>query len=300
MTGLPAPEPPPRTPRAGAEKDLLCAVLDDKCTILLRKVAGLSEEDLRRAPTTSSLSLLGLVKHTAYDHQWWFRRQFAGEDIDFSWADEDPQFDLRPEPDETAEDIRAFFVDEVEARPRDHRRLEPRRSRPRSAARTERGHPPRDHAAHDHRDVPPPRPRRHHPRDHRRLHRRLTAARTGTTHEAKHVTRFTASSTSDAQDGLVDTSTSSNGPVYAMCMFAERLQILVSTEQRKRWEAEARRRGTSVSGLIRDAVDRHLGSAERTDRVEAIAGIRAMRGRFLAPSELDRLVEEERAKATDP
>jgi hypothetical protein len=85
-----------------------------------------------------------------------------------------------------------------------------------------------------------------------------------------------------------------------MCMFGERLQILVSTEQRKRWEAEAKRRGTSVSGLIRDAVDRHLGSAERTDRVEAIAGIRAMRGRFLAPSELDRLVEEERAKATDP
>jgi hypothetical protein len=114
MTGLPAPGPPPRTPRAGAEKDLLCAVLDDKCTILLRKVAGLSEEDLRRAPTASSLSLLGLVKHTAYDHQWWFRRQFAGEDIDFSWADEDPQFDLRPEPDETAEDIAAFFLDEVE------------------------------------------------------------------------------------------------------------------------------------------------------------------------------------------
>jgi uncharacterized damage-inducible protein DinB len=114
MTGLPAPEPPPRTPRAGPEKELLVALLDHKNTILLRKVAGLSEEDLRRSPTASSLSLLGILKHTAYDHQWWFRRQFAGEDIDFSWADEDPQFDFTPGPTETAEDIRAFFVDEVE------------------------------------------------------------------------------------------------------------------------------------------------------------------------------------------
>jgi len=85
-----------------------------------------------------------------------------------------------------------------------------------------------------------------------------------------------------------------------MCMFSERLQILVSPAQRKRWEAEAKRRGTSLAGLIREAVDRHLGSANRSDRVEALAGIRAMRGRFLSPSELDRLVEEERAKAADP
>jgi hypothetical protein len=83
-------------------------------------------------------------------------------------------------------------------------------------------------------------------------------------------------------------------------MFSERLQILVSPAQRKRWEAEAKRRGTSLAGLIREAVDRHLGSANRSDRVEALAGIRAMRGRFLSPSELDRLVEEERAKAADP
>lgn len=114
MSGLPSPDPPPRTPRAGDEKELLCAQLDDKRTILLRKVAGVSEEDLRRTPTASSLSLLGLLKHTAYDHQWWFRRVFAGEDISFSWADEDPDFDFRPELDETAEEIAALFRDEVE------------------------------------------------------------------------------------------------------------------------------------------------------------------------------------------
>jgi len=79
-------------------------------------------------------------------------------------------------------------------------------------------------------------------------------------------------------------------------MFSERLQILVSPEQRKRWEIEAKRRRTSVAGLIRDAVDRDVGSLERGDRAGAVDAIRAMRGRFLPPDELDRLVEEERAR----
>jgi len=80
-------------------------------------------------------------------------------------------------------------------------------------------------------------------------------------------------------------------------MFSERLQILVSPEQRKRWEAEAKRRGTSVAGLIRAAVDRDVSSLDRGDRASAVDQIRAMRGRFLPPDELDRLVEEERTRA---
>jgi hypothetical protein len=80
-------------------------------------------------------------------------------------------------------------------------------------------------------------------------------------------------------------------------MYSERLQILVTPEQHKRWELEAKRRGTSVAGLIRDAVDRDMGSLDREDRAIAVDAIRAMRGRFLSPNELDRLVEEERARA---
>jgi hypothetical protein len=87
------------------------------------------------------------------------------------------------------------------------------------------------------------------------------------------------------------------GHVYTLHMYSERLQILVSPEQRKRWELEASRRGTSVAGLIRDAVDRDMASLDREDRAGAVAAIRAMRGRFLSPDELDRLVEEERARA---
>lgn len=85
--------------------------------------------------------------------------------------------------------------------------------------------------------------------------------------------------------------------MYPLHMFSERLQILVSPEQRKRWEVEAKRRGTSVASLIRDAVDRDLGSLDRGDRADAVDRIRAMHGRFLPPDELDRLVEEERARA---
>jgi hypothetical protein len=80
-------------------------------------------------------------------------------------------------------------------------------------------------------------------------------------------------------------------------MYRARLQILVTPEQRKRWELEAKRRGTSVAGLIRGAVDREMGSVDRGERASAVDAIRAMRGRFLSPDELDRLVEEERARA---
>lgn len=70
-----------------------------------------------------------------------------------------------------------------------------------------------------------------------------------------------------------------------------------SPEQRKRLEEQAGRRGTSVSGLIREAVDRHLGSASRQERAVALEAISAMKGRFLSPEEIERLVAEERAGA---
>src|ERR1700736_293743 len=46
---------------------------------------------------------------------------------------------------------------------------------------------------------------------------------------------------------------------YAVCMLNERLQILIRPDQRRRLEAEARRRGTSVAALVREAVDSRFG-----------------------------------------
>lgn len=86
------------------------------------------------------------------------------------------------------------------------------------------------------------------------------------------------------------------GHVYGMCMYSERLQILVSPEQRRMLEAEARRRGVSVGALIREAVDEHLGIVDRSAREEALERIRGMSGTYAPPDELNRIVEEARSR----
>lgn len=82
-------------------------------------------------------------------------------------------------------------------------------------------------------------------------------------------------------------------------MLKERLQILVSADQRRRLEQEARRRGTSVGNVIRDAVDAQLGGATVEDRRAAVDRISALRGRSLSPDEINRIVEAERDAAGD-
>ena len=77
-------------------------------------------------------------------------------------------------------------------------------------------------------------------------------------------------------------------------MLNERLQILIRPEQRRRLEDEARRRGTSVAALVREAVDARYGPVTQADRLKAVAEIGAMEGRFLSPRELNLLVEKER------
>jgi hypothetical protein len=84
-----------------------------------------------------------------------------------------------------------------------------------------------------------------------------------------------------------------------MHMLKERMQILVSADQRRRLEREAQRRGTSVASVIRDAVDAQLGGVTVDDRRAALEGIRAMRGSAASPEELNRLVEAERDAQLD-
>ncbi len=84
--------------------------------------------------------------------------------------------------------------------------------------------------------------------------------------------------------------------VYAMSMFNERLQILVSKEQRRRLEREAKRRGSSVASVIREAIDERLGRVANEDRAAAVEAIAAMRGvPFIPPDELGRLIDETHA-----
>jgi Protein of unknown function (DUF664) len=52
-------------PRTGGERELLRAYLDFHRETLALECAGISDDDLRRATTPSTLTLLGLVRHMA-------------------------------------------------------------------------------------------------------------------------------------------------------------------------------------------------------------------------------------------
>lgn len=99
-------------PLAASEKEMLEAFLDYHRATLVQKVSGVSDEALRRKPTVSSLSLLGLVKHLAYVELWWFRKVFANEDV-YDPGENDPDYDFRIESDETTAGILALYEAEV-------------------------------------------------------------------------------------------------------------------------------------------------------------------------------------------
>ncbi len=78
-------------------------------------------------------------------------------------------------------------------------------------------------------------------------------------------------------------------------MYSERIQLLVSKNQRRRLEQEAKRRGTSVASVIRDAVDAQIAGPTPEERHAALERIRSMHSDvFLTPEELNDLVAEER------
>lgn len=79
--------------------------------------------------------------------------------------------------------------------------------------------------------------------------------------------------------------------VYTVCMYSERLQILLTQDQRRRLREEAKRRKTSVTALVREAVDEHFGVVPEGSREQAYQSIVARRSRYVAPDKLDELVE---------
>ena len=112
MAGLTMPAMPPDPPRQADERDTLAAFLDLQRGVMLRKVADLDDERLRRPMTPSGLTLLGMLKHLAYVERWWFRAVFASEDVSFPWTEDDPDADWRAEPDESVDSIAALYREE--------------------------------------------------------------------------------------------------------------------------------------------------------------------------------------------
>jgi uncharacterized damage-inducible protein DinB len=70
-------------PYVASERRRLDSWLDYHRATLLSKCTGLTGEQLVQRPVaTSTLSLLGLVRHMAANERIWFRIRFAGEDIE--------------------------------------------------------------------------------------------------------------------------------------------------------------------------------------------------------------------------
>jgi Protein of unknown function (DUF664) len=96
---------------SSTEREALCGFLDRQRAALIRKVEGVDDADARRAPTASSLSLLGLLKHSALWERRWFQVIVAGRTFPGEW----PQTEVSGE-EMDAEDFRVDELDTVERR----------------------------------------------------------------------------------------------------------------------------------------------------------------------------------------
>ncbi len=91
---------------AADEKRMLVEFLDNQRELLLKKVEGASEEDLRARLVPSLTTLLGLVKHLAYVERGWFQEFFLGHEVEYPpGSDEDPDVDWKLDPGESSQEI---------------------------------------------------------------------------------------------------------------------------------------------------------------------------------------------------
>lgn len=95
-----------RVPLVGDEKTSLWVSLDRHRDVVLWKLEGLNDEQVRRAMTPTGTNLLGLVKHLAGVEYQWLCQTYgrATEPLET-----DPVADMNGRPHETTADIIAFY-----------------------------------------------------------------------------------------------------------------------------------------------------------------------------------------------
>jgi uncharacterized damage-inducible protein DinB len=83
-------------PLVGDEREILTGYLDWHRETFALKCSGLPAERLsEKGIPPSGLSLHGLLRHLAGVERWWFRQQFAGEDLPFLYySDDEPDQDF--------------------------------------------------------------------------------------------------------------------------------------------------------------------------------------------------------------
>ncbi|MFE0146416.1 DinB family protein [Nonomuraea sp. NPDC059007] len=99
--------------RLSDPRELFLAYLDWYREVVLRKLDGLPQEELRGSRLPSGWSPLEMVKHLAYMERRWIRWGFCGEPVEDPWGDhEDGRWALAPE--DTLESLRAFLLEQGE------------------------------------------------------------------------------------------------------------------------------------------------------------------------------------------
>jgi uncharacterized damage-inducible protein DinB len=98
-----------QVPYTGGEKESLQVSLDRHRDVVLWKLDGLDDEQLRRPMTPSGTNLLGLVKHLAAVEYGWFCETFGRETEPLPFDPDDQDADLRVLPQESTADITAFY-----------------------------------------------------------------------------------------------------------------------------------------------------------------------------------------------
>ncbi|MEV8375328.1 DinB family protein [Kribbella sp. NPDC056861] len=80
-----------RPPESAGERETLTGMLDYLRDSVVNKVAGLtSAQAFANAVPASALTPAGLVKHLTGVERFWFAIDFAGQDIDWPWTDDNP------------------------------------------------------------------------------------------------------------------------------------------------------------------------------------------------------------------
>ncbi|MFI8001760.1 DinB family protein [Streptomyces sp. NPDC086010] len=97
-----------QVPYTGGEKESLHISLDRHRDVVLWKLEGLDDEQLRRPMTPTGTNLLGIVKHLATVEYGWFCAAFGHATEDF-WFDTSKD-DMTVAPDESTERILAFYA----------------------------------------------------------------------------------------------------------------------------------------------------------------------------------------------
>ncbi|HEY0805564.1 MAG TPA: DUF664 domain-containing protein [Pseudonocardiaceae bacterium] len=90
-------DPRPALPLLGDERDIPTAYLDWHRQTFELKCTGIPPDRLSdRGIPPSRLSLHGMLRHLSGVERWWFRQQFAGEDLPMLYyTDEDPDQAIR-------------------------------------------------------------------------------------------------------------------------------------------------------------------------------------------------------------